>query len=63
MDFATQYQPDKLKDALLQNVRQYMMNEIVHLVSGSNLSANGTVNLNPRGMPLYLDMFSDEQSA
>ena len=63
MDFATQYQPEKLKDALLQNVRQYMMNEIVHLVSGSNLAYNGTVNLNPRGMRLYLDMFSDEQSA
>ena len=63
MDFATQYQPEKLKDAILQNVRQYMMNEIVHLVSGSNLAAYGIISLNPRGMPLYLDMFSDEQSA
>lgn len=63
MDFATQYQPGKLKDALLQNVRQYMMNETVHLVSGSNLAYNDIINLNPRGMKLYLDMFSDEQSA
>lgn len=60
MDFATQYQPEKLKDAILQNVRQYMMNEIVHLVSGSNLASNGIIDLNPRGMKLYLDMFSDE---
>lgn len=46
MDFSTQYGYDQLMESLLQNIRQYMLNEVVQA-----LIENGTKNeitLNPR---------------
>lgn len=67
IDFNTPYGVEQLRDNLLDNTKQYMMNEIVQKMVDSTNGSALTLELNPRiymsdspsNPALYLDLFSD----
>ena len=67
-DFSTPYSIVNMKNNLLVNLKQYMMNEIADSMLASKLTSTGTIAINPtngpssRSLSLYLDLFNDLQS-
>ena len=67
-DFSTPYNIVIMKNNLLVNLKQYIMNEIATSILASKLSATGTIAIQPtnspssRSLSLYLDLFNDLQS-
>lgn len=64
MDFSTQYTASRLRENLLSNIKQYMMNQLVEKLilhpftggTGSSVS-NGEITMVPRSIDKYIDLF------
>lgn len=63
MDFSTQYTFEQLKQNLVTNIKQYMLNEIVQTLLDNTSTSTMTISFNPYpALGCYLEMFSDSVS-
>lgn len=61
-DFSTMYTFEQLRDNLLANIKQYMMNQIVQSLLDYSGNTASSVTISPRNLDLYLDLFTDNAS-
>jgi hypothetical protein len=61
-DFSTMYTFEQLRDNLLANIKQYMMNQIVQSLLDYSGNTASSVTISPRNLDLYLDLFTDSAS-
>lgn len=62
MDFSTQYSFDQLRDNLLGNMKQYMMNRIVQALICNGSLSSISMDMDRSRLGMMLDMFPDNVS-
>ena len=62
VDFFTQYQPEQLRNNLVQNIKMAMLNRMVETIVNSRETQYSPINMWFGNLDLYLDMFGDSTS-
>lgn len=62
VDFFTQYQPEQLRNNLVQNIKMAMLNRMVETIVNSRQTQYSPIDMWFGNLDLYLDMFGDSTS-